>query len=275
MSTGALPLSGRRIAVTRAAHQATALVERLDALGAETIVCPAIAIEAPEHFQEFDRALRQVQSYDWILFTSANGATALFTRLEQLGIDRRIVQQCQIGAVGSTTASALAAYDIVPTVVPSRAVGRVLADELGSVAGQRILLPRAHIARSDLPLMLRQHGAIVDDIVAYRTVPGPGIHTLVERVHDKNVDAITFASSSAARNFMAGARAFDRDDPTWIDRIWSASSRPAIVCIGPVTAATVREINMPVDAVAEEHDVGGLVSALIKWFSTHTPRVRR
>jgi uroporphyrinogen-III synthase len=165
-------------------------------------------------------------------------------------------------------------YDVAPTIVPNRALGRALADELESVEGKRILLPRAHIARSDLPVMLRQHGAIVDDVVAYRTVPGPGIRTLVECVHDKSLDAITFASSSAVRNFVAGARAFDRDDPTWIDRIWSSSSRPAIVCIGPVTAATVREINMPVDAVAEEHDIGGLVSALIKWFDNReTKRV--
>jgi uroporphyrinogen-III synthase len=232
------PLSGRKIVITRSQTDAAQLANRLAALGAEPIVVPAIQVEFADP-GPLDAALAKIQSYDWVIFTSRNGVDAVYQRVKSIKGPR-------VAAIGPATGAALRAHGVEPDLIPSAHVGEALLAALGDVRGQRLLLPRADIARRTLPDGLRARGAIVDDIAAYRTrstdEPRPDL---------TGVDAVTFASSSSVRGFLesgpvpAGAR---------------------VVCIGPVTAATAREMGLNVTEVAGDYTEDGLIAALVAAF---------
>lgn len=230
-----VPLSGRKIVITRPRSDAERLAKRLAALGAVPIIVPAIQIEFGDP-GPLDQALAQIQRYHWVIFTSRNGVEAVFRRVASIAGPR-------IAAVGPATATELEAHGVHPDLVPAVHVGEALLEALGDVRGQRMLLPRADIARQVLPDGLRARGAIVDDIVAYRTMaagePRPDL---------AGVDAVTFTSSSSVRGFLDGGPV-------------PAGAR--VVCIGPVTAATARELGLDVTEVAGDYTEDGLVAALI------------
>jgi uroporphyrinogen-III synthase len=257
-----LPLQGRRIVVTRAREQADDLIERLRALGAEPLACPAIAIAPPEDDAPLDAAIPQISSYDWVIFTSVNGVAAFMERLNRLGVDRAALRHVRIGAIGPATAAALTAAHLPPHFVPDTYVAEAIVEQIGDVGAQRILLPRADIARAALAEGLRARGATVDEVTAYRTVPATDLTRVAALVRDGAVDALTFTSSSTVRYFLqglaeAGLTAADlQADPR----------RPAVVCIGPITAETAQEQGLPVDAVADEYTTDGLIAALVRWF---------
>src|SRR5689334_12810379 len=166
------PLQGKRIVVTRPEAQAGGLAARLRELGAEPIVCPAIAIAPPADYAPLDAAIARMAEYDWLLVTSANGVRALLGRMAQLGRDAQALRDLRVGAIGPATAQALAEHGLEASFVPSAYVAEAILDQIGDVAGRRILLPRADIAREALAAGLRAKGALVDEIAAYRTVPG-------------------------------------------------------------------------------------------------------
>jgi len=252
----ARPLFGRRVLVTRPRAQAGELAAALEDLGAEVILCPTIEIVPPLDAAAFDRAVVHAADYDWIVFTSVNGVRAFLDRMAALGRDVRELARARLAAIGPETAAALHERLLRPAVVPADYRAEGLLEALGAddVRGRRVLLPRAAEARTILPETLRERGATVDEVAAYRAVAPEG--ETVEPVRlalvAHTVDAVTFTSSSTVRNFatLLGVHAL------------TGASRPLVACIGPVTAATARELGVVVDVVPEAYTVAALVHAL-------------
>ena len=249
------PLQGKRILVTRPEHQAADFIASLRALGATPISFPTIEIRAIEDTRPLDEALRRIEqasqpAYDWLILTSVNGVDAFWERLDQLGLDSRVLAATKVAAIGPATAEALEQRHIRPDLVPEvyTAEGILEAfDQTGSVAGRHFLLARADIARKTLADGLRERGALVDEIAAYSTSPVTGV------MLPPPADIVTFTSSSTVQgyvNCLAG-----RAPVEWLQK-------SQVVCIGPITAATARELGLPVHAVATVYTIDGLLDAL-------------
>jgi uroporphyrinogen-III synthase len=242
-------LAGRRVVVTRPEDQAEGLCARLRALGAEPIEFPVIAIAPPEPGGPLDQAIARLDSYDWIIFTSVNGVEHFWARLPlPLGEGWGEGWPGKVAAIGPATAEALRLRGAPVDLMPAEYRAEAILDEIGDVAGQRILLPRADIARPALADGLRTRGAHVDEVAAYRTVAGKPTPAAFEALRT-GVDVVTFTSSSTVRNFVALTTNLDYGNPL-------------IACIGPVTAATARELGLRVDVVAREYTVEGLLESL-------------
>jgi uroporphyrinogen III methyltransferase/synthase len=257
------PLYGKRVLVTRSREQASLLAERLAGLGAEPVEFPTIRIVPPEDFGPVDEAIADLASYQWVIFTSVNGVKALGARLQALGKDARALAGVKVAAIGPATAKALAQYGLVADYVPDKYVAEEVAAGLGQVAGQRILLPRADIAREALAVELGAKGAVVDEVTAYRTVPAEPSDDVRQMLLAGEVDIVTFTSSSTVRNFAA---LLDGLDPAQV------LAQTVVACIGPITAQTARELGIRVDVVAEEYTINGLVEALTENLSHRKKR---
>jgi len=229
------PLAGRRILITRPRAQAADLCARLAALGAEPIVFPTIEITPLEDTALLDRAIDQLSTYHWIIFTSRSGVEAVFRRT-------RSIAGPKVAAIGPATATTLRARGVEPDLVPAEYLAEAILEALGEVRGLRFLLPRADIAREALVDGLEHRGAVVHEIAAYRTT-----ELSVRRADLGPVDAVTFTSSSTVRGFLAGGPVPDG---------------AKVVCIGPITAQTAREHGLDVAAVAEHYTEDGLIAAL-------------
>jgi uroporphyrinogen-III synthase len=238
-------LNGRRVVITRPENQAEELSSRLRALGARTIAFPVIAIVPPPPGGPLEQAIARLADYDWIIFTSVNGVEQFWERQEETS---KVSETSKIAAIGPATAGALRRRGIVAHLVPAEYRAEAILDEIGDVAGQRILLPRADIARPALADGLRAMGAQVDEVVAYHTVQNVPDQAAFTALH-AGVDLVIFTSSSTVRNFVALTIGLDYGDPL-------------IACIGPVTAATARELGLDVDIVAKEYTIDGLLDAL-------------
>ncbi len=255
------PLAGRHIAITRPPGQAMALAEQLEALGARVTPLPAIHIEPSEDTSALDTAISELTTYDWLVFTSANGVEAFAVRLAALGRAWSDRGRARIAAIGPATANALAKQGVAADLVPDEYVAEALTESLGNVAGQRILLPRADIAREALARELQIRGADVVELAAYRTVVEPVPPELLQRVlRDDRADAITFTSSSTVRGLMQGLAASGLNPQEALRGI-------ALAAIGPITAATLREHDLEPAIVAEEYTIPGLVRAIAAYFS--------
>lgn len=249
----AAPLRGLRIVVTRAPEGAAEFSRRLAALGAQPIEMPAIRIVPLEDTGPLDRAIAQLSSYDWVIFTSRNGVNAFWQRLEALELDSRALHPLRIAAIGPMTAAALQARGIEPDYVPAEFVAEAILAGIGDVASQRILLPRADIARPVLAEGLRARGAIVDEIAAYCTLPAKG--PLPDPASLSQADVVTFTSSSTVRHFVQAVGGPE------------ALKGLVVACIGPITAATCQEVGLTPHIVAEEYTLEGLVRALVRYFA--------
>jgi uroporphyrinogen-III synthase len=244
-------LSGRRVVVTRPEDQAEGLCSRLRALGAEPVEFPVIAIAPPEPGGPLDQAIARLSSYDWLIFTSVNGVECFWERLEAseaLAAGPVQLAAAKVAAIGPATASALRRRGVQVCLVPAEYRAEAILDEIGDVAGQAILLPRADIARPALADGLRARGAQVDEVPAYRTVPATPAAAAFEALR-AGVDVITFTSSSTVHSFVAQTEGLSYGDPL-------------VACIGPVTATTARGLGLRVDVVAKEYTVDGLLEAL-------------
>jgi len=253
-----LPLFGHRVLVTRTREQASTLSVRLQALGAEAVELPTIRIAPPKDWEPLDRAIASSLPYDWIVFTSVNGVRFFWQRLIHAGLDARALSGVRLAAIGPVTAAALEAYGLEADCVPREYVAEAVATGLGDVRGQRALLPRADIARPALADLLRKRGADVVEVTAYRTLR-PEIKAGELRNLLTGVTVATFTSSSTVRNLAAMAQ-----DAGLV--LASILEDATIACIGPITAATARELGLKVHVVAEEYKIDGLVKALIRCF---------
>lgn len=260
----AAPLTGKRIAITRPREQAGALAKRLEALGASVTLLPAIRIAPLEDPAPLDAAITRLNSYDWLIFTSVNGVHAFAGRLAATGrgwADRGLAR---VAAIGPATAQALAEAGVTVDLTPDEYVAEGILDGLGVVAGQRMLLARADIARRSLADGLRLRGAEVEEVAAYRTIAQPVAPDVIARILDEErVDAITFTSSSTVRGLLAGLAASGRDPREALRGV-------ALAAIGPITAATLREHGLEPALVAAEYTMPGLTTALADYFATQT-----
>ena len=258
------PLDGREIVVTRARAQARVLAQRIIDLGGVVVECPTIEIQPPGDFLAFDRALARLDSYDWLIFTSVNSVEPFLSRLDHVG--KRVAQlaRLKVAAIGSETAKRLDAAGISVAVVPQRYQAEGLLDSLGAaaMAGKNVLIPRAAKARNVLPETLRQWGANVDVVEAYRTAaPNIDVAALRQRLQRGDADIVTFTSSSTVSNFVELFAAAD---------LTSIVGKAAIACIGPITAKTVEDLGGKVAIAAREFTIDGLVKAMVDYCNADT-----
>jgi uroporphyrinogen III methyltransferase / synthase len=252
------PLFGKRILVTRARSQNSALVEKIEALGGEAIEFPVIRITPPKRQDVFDDAVKQLDKYDWVIFTSVNGVDCFFKRLRELRIDIRTLAKARIGAVGAKTAEALLDRGLLVESLPGEYQQEALVEHLRPLvkAGQEILLPRANIARKVLPTELARMGCHVTEVDAYDTVAdATEASEVVKLLQEGAIHVITFTSSSTVRNFLKAVRSVTEEAEALL-----ASTK--VVCIGPITAQTARELGVRVDATAETYTIDGLVETM-------------
>jgi uroporphyrinogen III methyltransferase/synthase len=259
-SARARPFAGRRIAVTRPRARSRALVRALERLGADVVVAPTIRIRPLADLAPLGAALSQLSRYAWVIFTSPNAVAVVCDRLPDWGLTARDLNRARIAAIGPATASALARRGVTAALVPQRFVAEALVAALGErgpLAGQRVLLPRARGARDALPAGLRARGALVDVIPVYETLREAGDGgALASAILARRIDAITFTSSSTVRHFV-----------DLVGRQAATSGRFAAAVIGPVTAATARELGIAVTVEASEYSVPGLLAALTRHFA--------
>ena len=249
------PLFGRRIVVTRTRKQAGGLTAGLRELGAEVLELPTIRIEPPQDMLEFGQLVQDAHSYDWIVFTSPNGVTAFFEMFYKIFTDAREIGGVRIAAIGPATAARVREFhlhvDLQPGEYVAEAVVKAFEKE-GSVENQRILLARAEQARDVLPRELARLGAIVDEAVAYRTVPESEDRSGARaRFAAEGADLITFTSSSTVENFLA----LNLPMPAGLK----------IASIGPVTSQTLRERGLKVDVEARQYDIPGLIAGVAEF----------
>ena len=251
----ALPLFGRRIVITRPAGESDRSASVLEALGAEVLVAPTVAIRPLEDFAALDGAIRRLPEFDWLAFTSGNGVRAFLDRLPACGTDLRALGHLKLAAIGPATAEALAAYHLSADLVPESYRSEALADALrGPVAGKRILLARADRGRTILKDEL-ERVAHVEQVAAYRNVDAESLPPeVVRRIEDGSVDWITLTSPAIAARLHAllpeSARARE--------------GRPArLASLSPVTSAAVRRLGWEVAAEAEVYTWDGLVRAIL------------
>jgi uroporphyrinogen III methyltransferase/synthase len=257
--TGAL--AGKRILITRPRAQSGAIIRRLTSLGAVPVLFPTIEIHEPENLAQLDLAINRLSAYGWLIFTSANGVTFFWRRLKALGKNSQALTGIRVAAIGPATASALRRHRVQPAFIPEEFVAEAIVPGLGDVRGQRILLPRADIARPALLLELEKAGAIPEEIAVYRTVPAkPSPKELEELQH--GIDVATFTSSSTVRNFM---RILD-------DQAASLLKGAVIACIGPITAETAHSLGLEVHVVATEYTADGLVDAVVEYYTLDSIR---
>ena len=237
------PLFGRRVVVTRSRAQASSLVEKLVALGAEPVELPTIEVAGPaDGGAALAAAAGRLTTYDWVVFTSANAVDRLFAEVR----DARAFGAAGVAAVGPGTADALARRGVVADLLPPSAVSESLVEAFPAGTGS-VLLPQAAAARPVLAAGLRDKGWEVDAVEAYRTVAAsPPAAALVAAA---KADAIAFTSSSTVT--------------AWLGLAGDGATPPVVACIGPVTAATAAEHGLEVTVVAAEHTVDGLVAALV------------
>lgn len=237
------------VLVTRPAESGAELSRELERHGIATTCVPTVAIDAESCSPELDRRLKSLEDAAWLVITSVNGAEAVARSVAGAGLPSGL----RVAAVGSATAAALRAGGLRVDHVPRVYTTAAIAEGMGDVAGRLVVLARADAATDDLPAVLTERGARVDEVLAYRTIAGPpesrdALHAALQR----DLTGVAFASSSAVRGLISLAAATDRA---------RARTLPAY-CIGPVTAATARANGFHVAAMAAVHTAGGLADAI-------------
>ena len=237
--------------VTRPAPQAAELVTLLAQRGIDAISVPTVEIEPAPRDGALDEAVRSLDGAAWLVITSVNGASALLDSLAALG--RSLPEGLRLAAVGPATAAALEAGGLRVDHVPSRYRTVAIAEGLGDVADRRVVLARADAATRDLRDALLERGALVEEVVAYRTVEGPAeSRDRIRAALHQRLDGVTFTSGSTVRGLHALL------SPPEALR---ATALPAY-CIGPVTAGVARRLGFDVPVVSARHTVTALADAI-------------
>jgi uroporphyrinogen III methyltransferase/synthase len=251
------PLFGRRVLVTRPRGQADDLRRRLEELGAEVLLLPAVEVREPDDFTAVDRALLGLGRYQWVVFTSVNGVHAFVRRLRALGRDLRALGAVKLAAIGPVTADALRGYHLEPDLVPERYQSEDLAAALRErVRSCRVLLARADRGRE---LLREQLGEVaeVEQVAVYAQVDAvTPDETVLAALRGGHVDYVTLTSSNIARALI---RALDEAALAPL-----RDGRARLVTISAVTSAAVRELGLPVAAEATEATTAGVVAVLVR-----------
>ena len=253
------PLFGRKIVVTRSREQASALTADLEAMGAQCLEAPAIKIKSLDDYTRVDQAIDDLSGYEWLIFTSVNGVEQFFDRMRQRRLDARSIGGAKVAAIGTATAAALESRGIYPDIIPAefRAEGVVEALSGMVKAGDKVLIPRAKVARDLLPEKLAEYGAKVDVVPVYTTetadTDGQALYQMIEQ---GEIDLVTFTSSSTVTNLLKllGENAAN------------LLSKVTVACIGPITAGTCLEHGIKPAVIAEEYTIKGLVEAIVNLY---------
>ncbi len=252
------PLFGKRVLVTRSREQASALSEKIEELGGEPWEFPTIGITEPDDYAPLDKAVDEIEKYDWIILTSVNGVKSFFKRLMEKDKDIRDLKGIRLCAIGPKTKEEVEKFgircDFVPNEYRAEAIIEGLKNE--DMAGKKVLLPRADIARKIIPDTLKQLGAEVEEVVAYKTVMGSGNAKLLqEMLAEKKLNVLTFTSSSTVRNFVNMLNADNLDE---------LLAGVTVASIGPITSDTAKELGVRVDVEAAEYTIDGLIQAILE-----------
>lgn len=254
------PLFGKRVLVTRTREQASVLSEKLELLGAEAWEYPTIRIQEPEDLSLLDKAAAEAGNYNWIIFTSVNGVEAFMNRMKAQKLDIRSLGNARICAIGPKTAAALEErgliVEVMPEVFRAEAVVEALTGKIQP--GDKVLVPRADLARQVLIDSLVSMGAEVNEVIAYRTVSADDTDTdmLLEKLQNKEIHLLTFTSSSTVTNFMELMKGHE-------DLIQGIT----VACIGPITAETAAKKGLTADIVADSYTIDGLVEAIQNYYT--------
>ena len=255
------PLFGRRILVTRAKEPSRKMADRIALQGGDPVLFPTIRILPPLDLSALDECISRIGSYDWVIFTSANGVDRFFERFFEIRTDIREMAGPRVGAIGPVTAATIHSRGIkverVAKEFTAEGVLELLSGE--EVNGKRFLIPRAEKARETLPQGLAEMGGKVDVVAVYRTAPP--VDAEVDRIRNmlsqQQIDAITFTSSSTVTHF--------------VDMLGAESAREllqgvTLASIGPITSETIRSIGLTVGIEASSYTTDGLIDALVDHF---------
>ena len=258
----ARPLHGLRVAVTHTTERRGGLETRLQELGADVFSFPTLEIaplDAGGAAEEDAEVFPNIGDFDWVVMTSVNAAAMLFAGLERSGLDARALSGIRLCAVGSATSDAIAERFLKVDAAPQRFGADAILASLraaGKLEGAKVLLPRADIARQSLPDALRDAGATVTELVAYKTKVARNAAERVAELLRYAPEVVAFTNSSAARHFAA---------MLGTESLAALLERAAVACIGPVTAQAAREDRMVVDIEPTEHDIVHLIEAICAW----------
>jgi uroporphyrinogen-III synthase len=259
------PLAGLRIVVGRARHQASVLSSGLRKLGAEVVEVPFIEIRKPCSYKALDSALKNLQKYDWLILTSVNGVEALWQRLHKLRLTKEHLKHLKVAAIGPATKKAMQKHGVKVNVVPEEYIAESVVESLShQVAGKRVLLARAKVARDVIPRELRKLGAQVDVVEAYETIIPQSSRARLRAILQnlkRRPHVIAFTSSSTVKNFVA---LLGKNTRRGRPRPRKASPLQGIrlASIGPVTSSSLRELGLPVDIEATQYTIPGLIQAI-------------
>ena len=248
----------KRVLITRPKAQAGGMADGLRAAGYEPILFPVIEIRAVEPNPELDDALKHIDRYAWIVFTSANAVELVFGNPHILSARRRMTHEVRVAAIGPKTAEMLGGRGVTPNFIPAEYVAEAILPGLGDLRGKRVLLPRAEIARKALPEGITAAGGIPHEIAVYQTLPArPSPEGLTAL--RAGVDVISLTSPSTVENFIAIARG-EGLDPL------NLPGDPLIACIGPITERAARQAGLAHIVVADQYTADGLIHAIEEVF---------
>lgn len=255
----AMPLSGRRILITRAREQASSFAQLLEAAGAEVVEFPTITFAPPESWGPLDAAIARLREYQWVIFTSRNGVRFFWERLLAAGRDARDLFGMTVCAIGPATAGALQSHGVRADIVPAEFKAEALVEAIGTdgLRGSRVLLARAAEAREVLPEELTRRGAQVDVVPAYRTVKcAPDADALRTMLREGKIHAVTFTSSSTVKHFLELVG----------EEVGALLNGVTVASIGPITAETAARHGIVSHIVPENYTIPALAEALIRHF---------
>ncbi|MAG94034.1 MAG: uroporphyrinogen-III C-methyltransferase [Planctomycetaceae bacterium] len=251
------PLFGKQIGITRPIDQALGAVARCHELGALPVLLPTIEIRPPASWEQVDAAIDRLSTFDWIVFTSANGVEQFLARQWERGLDARTLGAAQIACIGPSTAQALEAYHLRADLIPESYRAEELAAALKPLAaGKRVLWARANRGRDILPRELEAAGATIEQVVVYENVDIDGFHEAdLARIENGQLDWIGLSSPSIARALHRML------SPSALSQI---GRRVRLASISPVTSAAAKEVGLPVAAEATEFTWDGIFDAIVR-----------
>ncbi len=241
-------IEGKKILLTRPQNLNKEWAERFEAIGAITVIFPLIEITAIEDLTEIHDTAARINQFDWIIFNSINSARYSLEIINKVLLSSHKIQ---IAAIGSKTAAYLENHGLEVDFMPRVFTSAYMGEELGDVKNRKILIPRTNIADDDLTEQLKKRGATVTELTVYNTAKVSGVHDELQKILDKGIDVVTFASSSAAESFC----------DLKVDK-----KNAKVAVIGPVTAERCIKMGLKPDIIAESYTTEGLTQAILNYF---------
>jgi uroporphyrinogen III methyltransferase / synthase len=269
-----LPLAHHTVLVTRAASQASAFSQQLEDQGATVLEMPTLEIGPPSSWRALDRAIDQIEDFNWLILTSANAVDYFFRRLKQQTGDIRFDTNLKIAVVGEKTAQRLNRLGIQPDFMPLDFVADALVTQFPEpVSGLTFLFPRVESGGRDVLVkeLLRQ-GARVQEVAAYESrCPKAIAPAVLDAMGDRQITIVTFASSKTVQNFCQLLQTASADLPELGESGQDWLQQVCIASIGPQTSKSCIELLGRVDLEAAEYTLDGLTAALVAWASPTNP----